>query len=293
MPRIAIISDIHANLHALEAVIADAELCECAGFVCLGDVVGYNAFPAECIRRVRTLKCPPGVQGSECPVIKGNHDAEVVSPSCLGAIHPAAACAMEWTRHALAPDELAWLQGLHRARWDFPFFSVVHASFERPLAWKYVLDAHDAFGSLVQQPCQLCFHGHTHIPKVFSMLDCAKRGMGSKPVPMRDSVLHGMQSAPISPAEAGLHDMGEELSSPLYYDGMAVVPLQEGRRYFINVGSVGQSRDGDPRACYAIYDSDSHSVIFRRLPYDVEAASQAVRDSGLPEYLADRLLVGQ
>ncbi len=253
MPRTAIISDIHANLHALYSVIEDVKLCQCTDVVCLGDIVGYNAYPHECLEYVRSL---------ECPVVKGNHDAEVVADS-LVRMNRLARQAMEWTRAQLSAEELQWLSRLQFQRIVRSSFTMVHASLEQPKAWNYIINENDARGSFARQFSPICFHGHTHVPKVF-MWDGARS-----------------------------YDMKKELSDPLYREGMVEVPLQEGCKYFINAGSVGQPRDGDPRACYAIFDSDARTVLFRRVPYDVVAACEAVRAAGLPEYLADRLLVGE
>ncbi len=252
MPRTAIISDIHANLHALCAVIEDVQACQCADVVCLGDVVGYNAYPHECLDYIRSLGCP---------VVKGNHDAEAVSDGRV-AMNPLARAAAEWTRAQLSAEELQWLARLPYQRIVRSSFTMVHASLEQPMAWNYIFNANDASSSFTRQFSPLCFHGHTHVPKVF----------------YRDG--------------AHVQDMGAELSAPLAQEGMAEVALQEGYKYFINVGSVGQPRDGDPRACYAIYDSDARCVHFRRVPYDIAAASEAVLAAGLPDRLAQRLLTG-
>ncbi len=253
MPRTAIISDIHANLHALYSVIEDVKGCQCTDIVCLGDIVGYNAYPHECLEYIRSL---------ECPVVKGNHDAEVVADSLM-AMNASARAAMEWTRSQLGSEELDWLARLQYQRIVRSSFAMVHASLEQPKSWNYIINENDARGSFARQFSPVCFHGHTHVPKVFIWEDGYSR------------------------------DMKAALSAPLLQEGMVEVPLQEGCKYFINVGSVGQPRDGDPRACYAIFDSDARSVIFRRVPYDVAAASQAVLAAGLPEYLAQRLLSGE
>ncbi len=253
MPRTAVISDIHANLHALYSVIEDVQACQCSDVVCLGDIVGYNAYPHECLEYVRSL---------ECPVVKGNHDAEVVEAS-FAAMNPAARQAMDWTRSQLSNEELEWLSRLQYQRIVRSSFAMVHASLEQPKSWNYIINENDARGSFARQFSPVCFHGHTHVPKVF--------------------VWDGARS----------HDMGAVLSTSLYQEGMLEIPLQEGRKYFINVGSVGQPRDGDPRACYAIFDSDARTVTFRRVAYDTRAASEAVLAAGLPPYLADRLLSGE
>ncbi len=252
MPRTAIISDIHANLHALCAVIEDVRSCGCADIVCLGDVVGYNAYPHECLDYIRSLNCP---------VVKGNHDAEVVADSHTR-MNPAARAATEWTRAQLSQDELTWLARLPYQRIVRSSFAMVHASLEQPMAWNYIINGNDARSSFARQFSPVCFHGHTHVPKVFSW------------------------------DGAGVQDMGEALANPLYYESAVEVPLPEGRKYFINVGSVGQPRDGDPRACYAVFDADARTVTFRRVSYDTQAASEAVLAAGLPEYLAQRLLSG-
>ncbi len=252
MPRTAIISDIHANLHALCSVIEDVRACQCAEVVCLGDVVGYNAYPHECLEYIRSL---------ECPVVKGNHDAEAVADS-HAAMNPAARAAAEWTREQLSAGERQWLARLPYQRIVRSSFAMVHASLEQPMAWNYIMNGNDARSSFARQFSPVCFHGHTHVPRVF----------------MWDG--------------AHTREWGRELSDPLYHEGTVEVPLQEGCKHFINVGSVGQPRDGDPRACYAIFDSDARVVTFRRVPYDVNAASEAVIAAGLPEYLAQRLLSG-
>ncbi len=253
MPRTAIISDIHANLHALYAVVEDLKAQQCTDIVCLGDIVGYNAYPRECLDYVRSLNCP---------VVKGNHDAEVVEDSPI-AMNPMARQANEWTRAQLSTEDIQWLARLQFQRIVRSSFTIVHASLEQPKAWNYIINENDARSSFTRQFNPVCFHGHTHVPKVFEW--------------------DGMHSV----------DYKEALSSPLYYDGEVEIPLRQGCKYFINVGSVGQPRDGDPRACYAIYDTERCSVTFRRVEYDVNAASLAVLTAGLPQYLADRLLTGE
>lgn len=252
MARTAIISDIHANYHALSAVIEDVRNMLCSDVVCLGDVVGYNAYPAECLDYVRELGCP---------VVKGNHDEEVVSPS-LVKMNPVARRAMDWTRDQLDEERLRWLARLQFQRIvrtnNGVTYSIVHASLDHPKAWNYIINSNDAQNHFPRQIHNLCFHGHTHVPKVFKT----------------DGV-------------TAVEDFGALL--PLYSEGYAEIPLEEGMKYFINVGSVGQPRDTDPRACYAIYDSDLGIVIIKRVNYDIQAAQDAIYAAGLPDYLAERL----
>lgn len=252
MPRTAVISDIHANLHALYAVMADYQCEQCDGVVCLGDVVGYNAYPQECVREIRALGCP---------VVKGNHDEEVVNLENTR-MNPIARQAMEWTRSCLDEDSLTWLRRLPLQRIERSRFAMVHSCLEQPQAWNYILNANDAAGNFQRQFLPMCFHGHTHQPRVFTW--------------------------------DGRHATEHRAYwQQLISDGQTVVQLQPGLKYFINVGSVGQPRDGDPRACYAIYDSDAGTVTLRRVEYDVASAQQAVLSVGLPEYLAERLGTGQ
>lgn len=252
MPRTAVISDIHANLHALYAVMADYLNEQCTDVVCLGDVVGYNAYPQECVNEIRAIGCP---------VVKGNHDEEVCREEQTR-MNPIARQAMDWTRSRLDADSLTWLRRLPLQRIERSKFALVHSSLDQPMAWNYILNANDAVSNFNRQFLPVCFHGHTHQPRVFAW--------------------DGRHS--IEMAEYWQH---------LLHDGEVVVPLQPGLKYFINVGSVGQPRDGDPRACYGIYDSDSATVTLRRVEYDVAAAQQAVLAVGLPEYLAERLGNGQ
>lgn len=251
MPRTAIISDIHANLHALCAVIEDVQAMQCTDIVCLGDIVGYNAYPRECLDYVRSLNCP---------VVKGNHDDEVVHLENTR-MNPMARQAMEWTRSQLDEEHLVWLSRLQYQRIVQSSYTIVHSSLDFPKSWNYIFNVNDATANFRRQFSPLCFHGHTHVPRVF--------------------VWDGNHATEDTA-------FAEQLQAEAYVH----IPLQEGYKYFINVGSVGQPRDRDPRACYAVYDSDARVVTLRRVEYDVEAARQAVLAAGLPEYLAERLLTG-
>lgn len=264
MPRIAVISDVHSNLHALYAVMADYQCEQCTDVVCLGDVVGYNAYPQECVNEIRAIGCP---------VVKGNHDEGVVRFAQLLRdpelrrnaeirMNPIARQAMEWNASCLDDESLTWLRRLPLQRIERSKFAMVHACLEQPQMWNYILNANDATCHFTRQFLPLCFHGHTHQPRVFTW------------------------------------DGHRTAEQPQYWhqlcaEGQVEVPLQPGLKYFINVGSVGQPRDGDPRACYAIYDSDTAVVTLRRVEYDVASAQQAVLAVGLPEYLAERLGTGQ
>jgi predicted phosphodiesterase len=143
--RIAIFGDIHANLEALEVVLADAREQGCTSYICLGDVVGYNANPRECLQKIQSLKCP---------VVKGNHDDYASSDSSLESFNPLAEVAIQWTRDQLTPDEKAWLGALPLIS-KLRGFTVVHASLEDPGGWGYVLNQLDAAASFSKQTTKL------------------------------------------------------------------------------------------------------------------------------------------
>jgi diadenosine tetraphosphatase ApaH/serine/threonine PP2A family protein phosphatase len=241
--RCAILGDIHANLQALEAVLADAREYGCGEFYTLGDVVGYNANPAECLEIVRAL---PGA------CILGNHDQAAADERPLGDFSPEATASIEWTRRQLNPEQKSWLASL-RVQRQIRRITLVHATLDSPLSWGYIRTAHDAAMSLACQSTPVCFIGHTHVPKAFA------KGNG-------EILLFGNE--------------GEGVQLPM------------DQKLLINAGSVGQSRDGDPRAAYMIYDEESSGLWLRRVEYDIEAASAAVRAAGLPERLAERLYTG-
>jgi predicted phosphodiesterase len=239
--RIAIFGDIHANLEAFEVVLADAREQGCVSFICLGDVVGYNANPRECLQKVQSLKCP---------VVKGNHDDYASSDSSLESFNPLAEIAIQWTRDQLTPSEKAWLGGLPLIS-KVRGFTIVHASLDDPGGWGYVLNQLDAAASFSKQSTELCFFGHTHTPRAY----------------IKDSSVVGY------PFEK--------------------IDLDPGKKYFVNVGSVGQPRDGDWRAAYVIFDEEKRTIRLRRLPYDLPKTQGKILAAGLPPRLADRLMFGK
>ena len=239
---IAILGDIHANIDALDVVLADCKAQGVTDYLCTGDVVGYNARPHECLEIIR---------GLGCPIVMGNHDHYVSSQQNLEDFNPHAAAVIEWTRSRLTEEELEFLRGL-------PFVStkmgitLVHATMDNPEGFGYVFDHLQAEAHFTHQVTPICFHGHTHCPMIYE----------------------------------------KQIGSVYRIDAQDFrIPI--GRKYFINVGSVGQPRDGDPRASYVLYDPKARTVRFRRLEYDVAAAQAKVLEAGLPSRLAERLSVGQ
>ncbi len=240
--RFAIFGDIHANLHALQTVMDDSKEQSCTHYVCMGDVVGYNAFPRECLDLVRSL---------ECPVVKGNHDEQASMFGFQEGFNALAEEAMNWTRNQLSEEDKEWLRTLRLQR-QVRDFTIVHATLDTPHKWGYVFNQLDAAASFSYQHTSLCFIGHTHSPKAY----------------LRDG---SVRTIPLD----------------------EVLQLQPGKKYLVNVGSVGQPRDGDWRSAYCVYDTAKNEITLRRLPYDLPAAQKAILDAGLPAKLAERLAVGR
>jgi diadenosine tetraphosphatase ApaH/serine/threonine PP2A family protein phosphatase len=184
--------------------------------------------------------------------VRGNHDEGASGNSSLDELNPLAYAALMWTREQLSEEQRQWMKDLKLVR-QVRDFTIVHATLDSPLSWGYIRAAHDAAMSLACQSTPVCFIGHTHVPKAFA------KGNG-------EILLFGNE--------------GEGVQLPM------------DQKLLINAGSVGQSRDGDPRAAYMIYDEESSGLWLRRVEYDIEAASAAVRAAGLPERLAERLHTG-
>lgn len=239
--RFALFGDIHANLEALQAVLEDAEQQGCTDYICTGDIVGYNANPAECLQIIQDMNCP---------VVKGNHDEDSAGAYPLDKMNPVAAEALVWTREQLTAEQREWLQKLRMVR-QIQDFTVVHSTLDQPQTWNYVVNKFDAMSSFSYQFTNVCFHGHTHVPKVF------------------------LRGSSVTEVEA------------------ESVIVEPDSKYFINVGSVGQPRDGDWRACYAIYDKPENRIVFRRIPYDIAKTQEKIRTAGLPDMLALRLGEGR
>lgn len=240
--RFAIFGDIHANLEAFQVVLTDAQEQGCSAFICLGDIVGYNANPCECLELVRQLDC--------VAVVKGNHDDYVATNTPLNHFNSLAQIAIQWSREQLTAEAKNWL----RTRPLVAFYdslTLVHATLDDPSSWGYVLNQLDAAASFSWQKTPICFFGHTHVPRLY---------------------VHGTTVAGFPFKE--LH-------------------IEPNTQYFINVGSVGQPRDGDPRAAYAIFDREAGTVQLRRLPYDLERTQAKIIAAGLPLKLAERLSLGK
>jgi diadenosine tetraphosphatase ApaH/serine/threonine PP2A family protein phosphatase len=239
--RYAVLSDVHANLEALRAVLADCR-ADVDGLLCLGDLVGYGADPQACIEIV--------AERAEF-LVAGNHEHGVTGLLDLGWFNRIARAAAEWTATRLDTDHRAYLAALPLAA-RLGEATLVHASPAHPDEWDYLVTAEDGFETFAAFDTRLCFVGHSHRAACWSV--------GS--------------------------------SGPEFRPGAGEVTLDGGRRYIINVGSVGQPRDGDPRACYAIWDQEARRVAIRRVPYDSAGTRRKIIAAGLPRVLADRLAHG-
>ncbi|WP_018970905.1 metallophosphoesterase family protein [Rubritalea marina] len=155
--KIALFGDIHANWEALETVLADAESQGCTSYVCLGDVVGYNADPVKCLEKIQEMGCP---------VVKGNHDEDAGGEHSLEMMNPTAAEALQWTRDQLNAEQREWLARMRMVR-QVEDFTIVHSTLDQPNVWNYVTNKFDAMSNFSYQFTQVCFHGHTHVPRVF------------------------------------------------------------------------------------------------------------------------------
>jgi predicted phosphodiesterase len=227
--RYAILGDIHANLEALTAVLTDAREQHCTHYACVGDVVGYNANPRECLEIIR---------GMGMPCVKGNHDEYVSTDKRLDGFNPRAAAAAIWTRQQLSESDKKWLRDLEFTRL-VANFSLVHATLDAPQRWGYVFDKWAAAASFNYQTTGVCFFGHTHLPMVF----------------IRDSMIQASRFSEIK--------------------------IEPGRKYLVNVGTVGEPRDGNVTAAYAIYDLSMRTIELRKVEYDWELTETKVRNVGL------------
>jgi predicted phosphodiesterase len=254
--RLAILSDIHANLPALEAVLADVEGASVGELWCLGDVVGYGAQPDECTSLVQ----------EHCAVcLVGNHDLAVLGELDISSFSPAAAAAVRWTQQVAKPETLDFLGGLEPAD-EGRDVALYHASPRDPV-WEYVLWPDQAAECIAIQAARVSLIGHSHVALFFVM--------GEDRRPRSAQSLELDEAARGAQAGAGTR-----------------LDLSEGR-WLVNPGSVGQPRDGDPRAAWLELDTDAWEATYHRVEYEIDRAASAIEATDLPEHLARRLYVGQ
>ncbi len=240
-----VVSDIHGNIDALDAVLTDAD-GHWNRAICLGDLVGYGAAPSEVITRIRTLS----------PVLlRGNHDRVAAGITSAADFSPLARTAIEWTRTALSDDERAWLAAMPVGPAEHPDGALLchGAPFDEDF---YVVDLTDARTTFRSEAFDVCLHGHTHLQTCFTM--------------------EGQAVMDRSPFRRARHE----------------IALTPGARWLVNPGAVGQPRDGDSRAAYALWRPEQATIELRRVAYDIAAAQRRMRTAGLPERLAERLEFG-
>jgi diadenosine tetraphosphatase ApaH/serine/threonine PP2A family protein phosphatase len=246
--RYLVLSDIHANIDALEAVLAAAPSGTWDRVIVLGDLVGYGAEPNAVTDRLRAL--------DPLAVIRGNHDKAGSGLDDGSSFNQVARMAALWTLESLTPENRAYLRALPQGPVTIDdSLEICHgAPFDED---HYIFDGDDASRALDAMQRPLCLFGHTHLPVVFRR---------------NDEVFDGF--------------MPEG-------SGALTLPIEAGLNYLVNVGSVGQPRDGDPRAAFGIYDADALSLVMRRIPYPIDAAQRRILNAGLPASLANRLAMGR
>jgi predicted phosphodiesterase len=240
--RILVISDIHANLSALDAVLADAG--EFDTVWCLGDLVGYGPDPNECIARIQQL---PSLQ-----CIIGNHDAAVIGSLDTNVFNIEAQMAIFWTRNVLTEMGRVFLKQLPQSL-TLDHVTLAHGSPRHPV-WEYLLDSLTASQNFDYFRSPYCFVGHTHLPVIFHLAENHDHAHLS--IPEQNQIVYMMQ------------------------------------RSILNPGSVGQPRDRDPRAAYAVYDPENFTWSIRRIPYDIKSVQARMKEAGLPDKHIHRITTG-
>jgi predicted phosphodiesterase len=246
--RYLVLTDIHANLEALEACLADATPRGFEQTLVLGDLVGYGGDPNAVVERIQGLQ--------PVAIVRGNHDKVACGLEQAEGFNAVAKSAAKWTLDVLTPAHREWLAALPEGPIDVDeVVEICHGSpFDEDA---YIFDELDAVRALKISNRPLCLFGHTHYPVTFELSDDSFENIGSA---------NGAQTQ---------------------------VPMKPGCKYLINPGSVGQPRDGDPRAAYAIVDTTLQRVELYRMRYAVEEAQTKVMKAGLPDVLAQRLAVGR
>ncbi len=249
--KLALLSDIHSNLQALQACLAHARAQGAQQLAFLGDMVGYGAQPGDVIDGIRDL------QAKGAWVVRGNHDELAVAPPA--SIQKVGDMGAQWTHDQLSPAQRLWLAGLPLT-YAAETVLLVHASANEPGRWRYVTDALTATASLdaarAWPEVRYVFGGHVHAQTLYY------RGAEGRLMPFQPQA------------------------------GMAI-PVPRHRHWLATVGSVGQPRDGNPQAMYALLDTSAQVLTFHRVHYDHVAAADAIRRAGLPEMFASRLEMGR
>lgn len=265
MARYAVLSDIHSNLEALDVVLGKCRELGIEKYISLGDVVGYNADPVKCLEIVRSLDLVARV--------KGNHDDYVCSGNLEeSGFNANAKKAVLWTREQINEDDRQWLDSApYEARLPVGV-TVVHSTLDTPQNWGYILDPFHAEDNFLYQKTCICFCGHSHVPAGF------------------------VKKQITSPGERAIERIslwsGDYEDDDFNKADEIVVEYRKNNKYLFNIGSIGQPRNGDSRASFAVIDTDALTVTRYRLPYDISKAQQKILKAGLPVRLAERLAAG-
>jgi len=236
--KIAILSDIHSNLEALDAALEYIRGRNIDSIYCLGDIVGYGPNPNECVERIR----------ENCKVaLMGNHDYAAVGMADIEYFNDYARASVFWTRDTLSQENMTYLESLPFS-YEEETFLLVHSSPSNPSRWHYILSREIAEIEMDYFKQPLCFIGHSHVPVVYS-------------------------------ADKSISE------HHIYLD-------TDSKKYIINVGSIGQPRDGEPKLCFVVYDTESRELEYVRLYYPVNTTYEKIIKNGLPVFLAERLLKG-
>ena len=246
--RYLILSDIHANLTALDAAL-EAAKGRWQKVLCLGDLIGYGPQPNEVVERVRSIAAV---------TIRGNHDKAATGLVDAEDFNPLARSAALWTRERLSPENFKYLQNLPAGPVTINGFSIIHGALHDED--EYVFGPAQAVEGLLDAPSPVIFFGHTHIQGGFALRD---------------------------------NQVTVENVKPGVEKQFFTLRIESGTSYLLNPGSVGQPRDGDPRAAFAIADLENQAVEFWRIPYDIEAVQSRMTQAGLPEPLILRLSFGR
>ena len=242
--RYVLVSDVHGNLEALQAVLSFTSRLDPFQMYCLGDVVGYGANPKECFDLLRE---------HANLILAGNHDLAVANVISSREFNPMARTSVEWTRRSLDEEDITALSNLPLVYIDGEY-CFTHASPVDPMRFSYVRSLEEVASVLMSIGQRFCFVGHTHLPVVVRMDDSRGRM--------------------------------EIVNEPK-------IAIEEGYRYFVNVGSIGQPRDSNPDACVCILDEIAETLEFLRIPYDIPSCQDKILSNGLPSYLAERLTLAR
>ena len=241
--RYGLISDIHGNLEALQAVYLEIDRLDVDDVLCLGDVIGYGPDPEKCIELVRERASV---------ILAGNHDHAPIGLVDVTYFNSYAKQAVEWTTAQISQETRDFLESCPLIH-EFERFTIVHSTPSNPSAWEYILSIDDAVENFPYIDNRCCFIGHSHVPVIIS----------------------------------------KSSNEQIQVQRLNKIVFQEDAKYIVNVGSVGQPRDLDPRAAFATFDDETYQYELHRVRYDIGKVQRKILDRGLPPFLAERLALGQ